>query len=130
MANYAPKLPLTIDKIDGAYSLVKDLKILAQQNLKMLLLTEPGERIMLPSYGVGLKRRLFEISSPSLGDEIKSSILQKVRIYLPYISITNIEVQESSTNQNITEYALEIKIYYNILPIKENDLLTIQLWTI
>ena len=85
---------------------------------------------MLPSYGVGLKRRLFEISSPSLGDEIKSSILQKVRIYLPYISITNIEVQESSTNQNITEYALEIKIYYNILPIKENDLLTIQLWTI
>jgi phage baseplate assembly protein W len=127
MTNYAPRLPLKIDKIDGAYSLVKDLKILAQQNLKMLLLTEPGERIMLPSYGVGLKRRLFEISSPSLGDEIKSSILQKVRIYLPYISITNIEVQESSTNQNITEYALEIKIYYNILPIKENDLLTIQL---
>ena len=127
MANYAPKLPLTVDNIDGAYSLIKDLKILAQQNLKMLLLTEPGERIMIPAYGVGLKRKLFENLNEIFKNNLDSLIRQKVSMYLPYISITNIEFNQTDSFYNLNEQVVELKIYYNILPIKENDLLTIQL---
>jgi phage baseplate assembly protein W len=127
MANYAPKLPLTIDKIDGAYSLVRDLKELAKQNFKMLLLTEPGERVMIPQYGVGLKRKLFENLNNSLLVQIENLIREKTNFYLPYITITDINISVSDQFSNITEQAIEIKIYYNISSIKENDLLSIQL---
>lgn len=127
MANYAPKLPLTIDKIDGAYSLVRDLKELAKQNFKMLLLTEPGERVMIPQYGVGLKRKLFENLNNSLLVQIENLIREKTNFYLPYITITDINISVSDQFNNITEQAIEIKIYYNISSIKENDLLSIQL---
>ena len=127
MANYAPKLPLTIDKIDGAYSLIRDLKELAKQNFKMLLLTEPGERVMIPQYGVGLKRKLFENLNNSLLVQIENLIREKTNFYLPYITITDINISVSDQFSNITEQAIEIKIYYNISSIKENDLLSIQL---
>jgi phage baseplate assembly protein W len=129
MAGLAPRLPLTIDQIDGAYGLLKDIRSLAQQNLKMLILTEKGERIMIPQYGVGLKRKLFENKSPSLESSIQSAITSQVNRYLPYISIQNIEVgqsQDSLTNIS-TEQSYELKITYIIIPTNETDMLTIAL---
>ena len=54
----SPKLPLTKDPQDG-YALNKEYVELVQQNLKMILLTAPGERIMEPEFGVGLRNYLF-----------------------------------------------------------------------
>ena len=49
---------LNKDSEDG-FQLVKSLKQNIKQNLKMLLLTIPGERVMEPNFGVGLKTYLF-----------------------------------------------------------------------
>mgnify|MGYP000439218146 FL=1 len=59
MAGLSPKLPLTKDPQDG-YALNKEYVELVQQNLKMILLTAPGERIMEPEFGVGLRNYLFQ----------------------------------------------------------------------
>ena len=59
MASYAVKLPLAQDSADG-YAMIKRLKTLVKQNLKMLILTNPGERVMEPDYGVGIRQFLFE----------------------------------------------------------------------
>ena len=59
MASYAVRLPLTQDTGDG-YTMIKRIKTLVRQNLKMLVLTNPGERVMEPEYGVGIKTFLFE----------------------------------------------------------------------
>ena len=61
----APKIPLKVDQVDGPYGLIKDYVELVKQNFKMLLLTNPGERIMNPDFGVGLRRYLFEMNGPS-----------------------------------------------------------------
>ena len=53
-------LPLTKDNDDEFYTLTKTIKENTRQKVKMLMLTAPGERIMLPEYGVGLRRFLFE----------------------------------------------------------------------
>ena len=59
MASYAVKLPLTQDTGD-AYTMIKRIKALVKQNVKMLILTNPGERVMEPNYGVGIRQFLFE----------------------------------------------------------------------
>ena len=58
MAGIAPKLPLALDSSDG-YALLKTIRTMIKQNFKMLILTVPGERIMDPAYGVGMKTYLF-----------------------------------------------------------------------
>ena len=49
----AVKLPLFYDPVDGPYTLLKTMREVGAQNLKMLVLTNPGERIMNPDFGVG-----------------------------------------------------------------------------
>ncbi len=58
MAGYAPTLPLSQDDENG-YQLIQTAIGVVKQNLRMLLLTNPGERIMMPDFGVGIKTYLF-----------------------------------------------------------------------
>lgn len=59
MASFGVALPVSRNSIDG-FTMLKDFNRVVKQNLKMLLLTNPGERVMIPSFGVGLKRMIFE----------------------------------------------------------------------
>ena len=88
------KLPLFEDRIDLFYGLTKTLKENTKQKIKMLLLTAPGERIMVPDYGVGLRDFLFE-NTPEF--EIQEKIIDQVSRFLPEIEITNLEINRSSS---------------------------------
>ena len=59
MSNYSPKLPLTLNPING-FENNQTVPSVVLQNLKMIILTSPGERIMDPNFGVGIKQYLFE----------------------------------------------------------------------
>ena len=77
----------------------------AKANLINLLLTQPGERVNLPNYGVGLKNLLFEqqIDLPIL----KEQIIKTTARYIPNIKI--MDVQTGMANEGDTVY---IKITY------------------
>jgi phage baseplate assembly protein W len=62
----------------------------AVANAKNLLLTEPGERIMLPDFGCGLKRALFEQQTPEGVAALERRIRLSFKTYLPYIVIQNL----------------------------------------
>lgn len=86
------RLPLFIDKIDGAYGLHKDLEELVQQNMKMIILTAPGERIMEPEFGVGIRNFLFQQNTVDTISTIRSRIGQQISTYLPYVEILELSV--------------------------------------
>ena len=76
MAGLSPKIPLQRSEVDGFYALNKTHVELVKQNFKNLLLTSPGERIMEPNFGVGLRTFLFEQDAQILQDQIVSKIRQ------------------------------------------------------
>ena len=45
-----------------------------EQAIRTLVLTEPGERLRRPDYGVGLRRWLFSANSPGLRTQISQAI--------------------------------------------------------
>jgi phage baseplate assembly protein W len=111
----SPKLPLTVDEADGHYVLNKTIKETASQNLKMLVLTNPGERIMDPDFGVGVRRFLFENNSPLVYDEIRQRIQAQTKKYLGYINISAVIFNEGSADKsqfdsNITTIIIEYSI--------------------
>ena len=82
------------------------LKEQVKSNLINLLLTEPGERVNEPNFGVGLKNLLFE---PNLDVEIlKEKINTQIEFYIPTISLSDIDI-----NSIEDEYKLFIVISYS-----------------
>ena len=124
MAGFSPKLPLSLDPDDG-YALTKDLKELAKQNFKNLVLTSPGERIMDPEFGVGIRSYLFENNSVQTQGRIDARVRSQVQKYLPYIDIESIEFNNVDVNPNVSENFLGVKILYRIKKLAISDVLEI-----
>lgn len=127
MPGYSPLLPLTTDPNDGI-ALTKTYQQVASQNLKMLVLTIPGERVMIPEFGVGLKKYLFENAGNELNSAIEQKIFEQVNKYLPYIEILGINFNDSSgggtdPDRNI----LSVAIRYFIKPLDLEDVLEVSL---
>jgi len=118
MSSLAIKLPLTKDSVDG-FTTIKSFKKLIKQNLKMLILTNKGERVMIPEYGVGITQFLFENYDQSTFAQIEVEILEQVTIYMPVISISQLMFVPDVNNPNV----VIVKIEYSIPEIGVKDLL-------
>jgi uncharacterized protein len=123
MSGLTPKLPLVLDEQDGAYLLIKDYRKLVAQNLKNLVLTSPGERMMDVNFGVGIRNFLFENAGAQLNSEISEKVLEQVSVYMPFVNIQDIEFNYSDTYDN----SLNMKIYYYVVPLNLTDNLSISL---
>jgi len=119
------KLPLTLSSVFGAYNLNTTFEELARQNLKMLVLTAPGERIMDPNFGVGLKGYLFEMNTTSTYAQISSRIESQVSQYLDYIRIDDIQYQIPEDNPDLYPQNLSVSIFFTIIPLQLSTALQI-----
>jgi phage baseplate assembly protein W len=124
MAGLSCKLPLTLDPNDGI-ALNKSYKELIRQNFKNLLLTIPGERIMNPDFGIGIKQYLFEMDSHAVRSQLSANIHSQAQKYLSYIEIKDISYVSSHENSSINANTLGIIIDYIALPLDEDDKITI-----
>ena len=122
MAGLSPKLPLVRDPNDG-YALTKNLKEVAAQNFKMLILTNPGERIMDVNFGVGILGYLFENNSQQTYDQIKSRIEEQTSRYLPYIQIRDIAFSSSNVINTDPSDSIVLRIAYFIKPLMTTEIL-------
>ena len=115
----SPALPLTYDEGSG-YRMNTQFTEVVVQNLKMLILTNPGERIMEPEFGVGLKRYLFEQNVEAVHGEIEARIIGQAKQYLPYVKIQRVEFFTSETSDLPDNY-LHITISFYIKPLEKNS---------
>ena len=115
-----PKLPLTRG-FSNDYLLIDSYRELVKQNVKNLLLTNPGERIMDLNFGVGLSGFLFENDTPALYSEISSRISSQVSLYLPYIQIIDIVFLSNNNDPSLPTNFLKVNFSYNIIPLEVTD---------
>ena len=121
MHGIGPKLPLTKDRSDGGYSLIKRFEEEAKQNLKNLILTVPGERAMDPEFGVGLKRFLFEPNVDQTHSAIASRIQRQVAIYMPFVSINDIVFDSPEEDGSV----LFVSILFTVVPLGLSEVLDV-----
>ena len=116
----SPKLPLSLDNADG-YTLIKTHKEMIKQNLKMLLLTVPGERMMEPEFGVGIYTYVFEQNTVLTQGEIQARISEQLSLYMPYVEIVDLVFNNTETNPELDENYLKIRLEYFVKPLEELD---------
>ena len=126
---YGASLPLHITETDGPFGLLTTLREVAAQNLKMLIMTSPGERIMDNKFGVGIRNYLFWQYTPATLSDISSRIHNQVGTYIPYIKIQNISFNQAegrtSVGESMADNFLNIRIDYDVVPLNIGDVLTL-----
>jgi len=124
MNGYSPKLPLVLDEKDGTYSSNMTMLETIKQNLKMLILTNPGERVMDPEFGVGIRNYLFSQNTDSVAGEISSRIYSQINDYLNFILVEDVIIIPPS---DINENLISVTIQYSIPSLNITDTLNMNI---
>jgi phage baseplate assembly protein W len=105
-----------------------------KSDLLQLLLTNPGERVMLPNFGTPLREILFEPNDFTSNERVRDMIINSIRTWEPRITVEQIDVRtgqdssdEGSLNPNDAlqdvEYIMMIRILFfdpeNITEVQE-----------
>ena len=118
-------LPLAYDNQDGPYKLNKTILQAIKQNFKNLVLTSPGERVMLPEFGVGIYNFLFENINNETFNRVAERIAEQTSIYLPVINLEAVDFITNENDSNLGLNEIGVVIRYNILPFNGSDELKI-----
>jgi phage baseplate assembly protein W len=96
-----------------------------KSNLMHLLLTRKGERLYKPDFGTDLLKYFFEQNDEISGNNIKDSLNQTIKKYMPNIFINSIDVEKNTES----EYGAVVTINYSITEgiFQETDLIVLQL---
>jgi phage baseplate assembly protein W len=81
-------------------------------NLKNLLLTKRGERIMQPEFGTGLDSLLFEPMDDVFEGNLRDTITRTVSYWLPYVNIQDIEIE--MTDEMKDRHIANMKVEFTV----------------
>jgi phage baseplate assembly protein W len=89
-------LPFTIGN-NGFFAVTYTTKEQIKSNLKNLILTNRGERLMQPEFGCNLRQAIFEQIGPDTYNYIRSEIENSIQRWLPYIIVNDVNISSDST---------------------------------
>jgi|SaaInlV_100m_DNA_2_1039680.scaffolds.fasta_scaffold00454_13 phage baseplate assembly protein W len=72
-------------------------------DLLQLLLTNPGERVMLPGFGTPLREIIFEPNDATSSEQVRDMIINSIRTWEPRITIEQIDVSTQADQESLHE---------------------------
>jgi uncharacterized protein len=81
-----------------------------RESIRIILLTEPGERLMLPTFGAGLRRFLFEPNTPATRRLIAERIQESLRLWERRIAIEDVLVEPDPTESQAVLVTIEYRL--------------------
>mgnify|MGYP001293518557 FL=1 len=110
--NYAVGITLPIQRGNDGY-FAQSFRTFDQvrSNLKNLLLTKKGERILQPEFGSGLHDLLFQPATEKFEEDLETTINEAVAKWLPYVIVEdiNIDISKEQTDNNQAKVSLKFK---------------------
>jgi phage baseplate assembly protein W len=110
------KIPFDAENV---FSTVYTTKDQTKYNLINFLLTDPRERPFNPTFGAGLRARLFEPIDQVTFDDIKESIRTQIEANFPNVQIVTLDIIGNPDYNSI-----KIHLIYLLLRSNENDSVT------
>jgi len=82
-----------------------------KSNMRNLVLTNKGERVMHPNFGCDIYRLLFEPISPGVVSKIKSNVKEQVDIWLEYVNLLEVDVKQPRPDINRVDINIWFALY-------------------
>ena len=111
-SSYAIGITLPLQFGENTFEQSFQTKDQAKSNIKNLLLTKRGERILQPEFGSGLQSLLFEPNVDDLEGRIEDTINDSLKQWLPYVTAEEIDIE--STDELRDNNKLNVSIKFRI----------------
>jgi len=95
--NYGIAFPV-VEGTGGFFTKTNGLETILS-GFKQLLLTNPGERVMNPRFGAGLRKYVFEPSTPDLPKKIEREVTESLLAWAPNVIIKGLHVSVNSPEE-------------------------------
>ena len=99
--------------IEGWFKSTKTTIEAVKQNIRSILKTEKGERLMQPNLGISLRALLFNPVDEGTNILIQEEITGVMAKYFPFVNITDIEVNNDGEDA-IGKTLVQVKISFMI----------------
>ena len=99
--------------IEGYFASTSTTIEAVKNNIRNLVNTHQGERLMQPQLGMNLRKYLFEQFSDEAAFSIQNDIVDTFKVWLPFVEIQDIQVSANETDA-IGRNKLLINIVFNI----------------
>ena len=98
---------------DGWFASTSTTIEAVKTNIRLLLTTEKGERLMQPSLGLGVRRFLFEQFNEDTEFELSNEILDTMQMWLPFVEVRDLTVSMDDGGP-VGKNTLSVNIMFNI----------------
>jgi phage baseplate assembly protein W len=86
---------------DKEFLTVKSGMDIISESITQILMTNPGERVGRPFFGVGLSRLLFEPMDQVTVDSLQQQIVEQIQSYEPRADLTGVNVEFDEESNSI-----------------------------
>ena len=104
-------IPLTNGNV-GFFNSTKTHLEQAKHNLRNLLLTVKGERIMQPNFGCDVWKLVFNPQDEAMEQKVTDSINDAINVWLPYLKIQQCKV--TSTFTEIDNNIMHVEVIFSL----------------
>lgn len=81
-----------------------------RESIRIILLTNPGERVRQPDFGAGLQRVLFEPNTPERHRKLQDRIERALSRWEPRIALRNVGVEVDPADPDAAIVTLEYEL--------------------
>ncbi|WP_202801711.1 GPW/gp25 family protein [Corallococcus coralloides] len=81
-----------------------------RESIQVILATAPRERILLPEFGAGLERFLFEPNTVTTRSQIAERITRALGVWEPRISVESVSVEADPEDARAATVTLAYKL--------------------
>tara|TARA_Y100001963_G_C6732444_1_gene424585 strand:+ start:887 stop:1327 length:441 start_codon:yes stop_codon:yes gene_type:complete len=106
-------LPLTKGNTSGYFEPTLTTMEAVKNNIRSLLNTEKGERLLQPSIGLNLKKYIFEPIIDDTNLLIEDEIINTFEKWLPFVTIKDLKITSEETDA-VGKNKINIKILFGI----------------
>ncbi len=82
-----------------------------RESIRVILLTEPGERLMREDFGCGLRRFLFEPNTVTTRQLIRERITKAIGRWEPRVSVDNVTVEPDGSDPRL----VGVNIFFHLV---------------
>ena len=101
------------DGIEGWFKSTETTLDAVKQNLKLLMMTEKGERLMQPNVGLNLRSYLFQQIDKNTIDSVKADLTASFERLLPFIMVKNIQIDVTQLD-SIGKNTMNIRVDFSL----------------
>lgn len=106
--DYAIGISLPIQITDTAFQQTYSTTEQVKSNIKNLLLTIRGERILQPEFGSGLQEILFEFNNDDYSQRVQETIEDSLEQWIPYVTVDEIEIEQTDKLKDMNQVNVSI----------------------